>query len=79
MSTTHLPTCPYCGAVGTIKAHARKVRGGSHRRKFGIGWLLATIMTAGVALFLYPLLAPKRADVVGVDRWTECRACGATW
>lgn len=69
--------CPYCRSVGTIRNHKRQAKR-RYRAKFGLGWLLLTILTFGLALIPYVLTANRR-EVVGVDRYTECTACGTQW
>lgn len=44
------------------------------RSKFGVMWLLATVVTGGFALILY-IIWPRHNEVIGVDRWNECTVC----
>jgi uncharacterized Zn finger protein len=70
-----LATCPYCGAVGTVKSKKRTNR---QHRKFGFGWVILTICTLGLAIPLWMLTHPV-GKASGTDRWNKCTACGTTW
>lgn len=83
MSKTAQAVCPYCGAADTIEHHTRKVKGKKDKTTFGVGWLLATILTGGLALILFFIVKAGdrvgRKPTVGVDRWNECSACHTRW
>ena len=79
----HKPTCPYCGAVGTITHHKKKLKGDRRKSKFGGGWVVGTVLTGGLAI---PLFGAKRGaekkrrkPVVSINQWNECSACHMKW
>ncbi len=68
--------CPYCGAHGTLRSQQKQLTT-KKRVKFGVMWVVLTVCTGGIA-FLIWLMMPRRNEVIGVDRWTECTACKST-
>lgn len=65
--------CPVCGARGTLQA--REVERTELRRvKFGVFWVLVSLMSLGLGVILY-LIFPRKTVVVGTDRFMECGAC----
>jgi DNA-directed RNA polymerase subunit RPC12/RpoP len=65
--------CLYCGAQTLAPKEQGLTR--KRRSKFGVGWLLLTILTGGLGLILY-LIWPRHNELVSVDRWIECTSCG---
>jgi len=65
--------CPVCGLVGTLRSRENKITI-KKRPKFGVFWVLATIVTGGIALILW-LIWPRSKQVVSVDRYLECGNC----
>ncbi len=77
------PVCPYCGAVDTVEHHEGKLKGKRPKTHFGGGWLLATILTGGLALIVFFIERGvdkfRRKPTIGVDRYNECTACHTRW
>ena len=46
------------------------------RPKFGVFWILVTIVTGGLGLILW-LIWPRHKEVIGVDRYLQCTSCNA--
>jgi hypothetical protein len=66
--------CVSCGST-SLQPHEQKLTQ-KRRPKFGVIWILATILTGGLALILW-LVWPRHKVTVGVDRWLTCTNCGA--
>jgi DNA-directed RNA polymerase subunit RPC12/RpoP len=66
--------CAQCGAH-TLVPHEEEITE-KKRVKFGVFWVIVTILTAGVG-FLVWLVWPRKNVVVGIDRYLECETCGA--
>jgi hypothetical protein len=66
--------CRVCGAHDLVAREEELTE--KQRVKFGIFWLFITIITAGIG-FLIWLIMPRKNVVVGVDRYLECKSCGA--
>lgn len=66
-------SCPICGGVGTLSAKSVELTE-KRRVKFGIFWVLLTLISLGLGLLLY-LVMPRKNVVTGVDRFKECSAC----
>lgn len=64
-----------CGKTGTLAAMTTNITR-KRRAKFGVFWILLTLFTAGLGLLLY-LIWPRHDEVVSVDRYLQCSACGA--
>ena len=65
--------CVICGAHTLTPKTEQLTR--RRRSKFGVMWLLATILTGGIALLAY-LVWPRHDEIIGVDRYLECTTCG---
>lgn len=66
-------SCPICGGVGTLRAKSVELTE-KKRVKFGIFWVLITLVSFGLGLVLY-LIMPRKTVVTGVDRFMECASC----
>ncbi len=69
------PACSICGAQGTLVTKQEPITT-KKRPKFGVFWILVSLISLGLGLILY-LIWPRHKETIGVDRWTECRQCGA--
>lgn len=67
-------TCVQCGQPSLVPRQDNVTR--KRRSKFGVGWLIFTVLTGGLALILY-LIWPRHSEVVAVDRYLQCTSCGA--
>jgi hypothetical protein len=69
--------CPVCGTRGSLVPQQRTLTT-KVRRKFGLGYVLLSLTLIGfpIAIILW-LVMPRKTQVIGVDRWLLCRACGA--
>lgn len=75
MITENLPACPMCGQRGTLRAVAAPITV-KRRVKFGVFWVLATVLTGGLAFFVW-LMMPRYNQQIAVDRYMVCSACGS--
>lgn len=66
--------CQNCGAHGSRKTVSNNITT-KKRVKFGVFWVLFTILTGGIGLLIW-LVWPRSSEVVGVDRYNECSSCG---
>jgi DNA-directed RNA polymerase subunit RPC12/RpoP len=66
--------CSICGAHALVAKTNEITR--RRRSKFGGIWLLVSILTFGLGFLLY-IVWPRHNEVIGVDRYLECRHCGA--
>ena len=66
--------CAQCG--GSPLRAEEKALTQKRRPKFGLGWLLFTVFTAGIGFFVW-LVWPRHRETVSVDRWLTCTVCGA--
>jgi hypothetical protein len=67
--------CPFCGGVGGLQA-VEVPRTELRRVKFGVFWVLVSLVSFGLGLILY-LVFPRKRVEVGVDRYVQCGTCGA--
>lgn len=67
-------TCVACGST-SLRPEERALTQ-KQRPKFGAGWLLFTLFTAGLGFFLW-LVWPRHKVTTSVDRWLVCTTCGA--
>jgi hypothetical protein len=44
--------------------------------KFGVTWVILTVLTGGIAFLLW-LVWPRRNEPVSVDRYLQCSSCHA--
>lgn len=75
MSPPSPAACPICGGAGTLRAKSVELTE-KRRVKFGIFWVLITLVSFGLGLVLY-LIMPRKSVVTGVDRFMECGSCGS--
>lgn len=66
--------CAVCGEHSMVSRQEQLTE--KKRVKFGVVWILATILTGGLGLVLW-LVWPRSKQVIGVDRYLECRSCKA--
>lgn len=67
--------CKICGVPGMLIT--KNVPLTQKRRvKFGVFWIVFTILTGGVG-FLVWLVWPRKQETIGMDRSVMCRSCGA--
>lgn len=75
MNPTTVSRCAFCGAEGTLVARSRDLTV-KKRAKFGVIWVLISLFSLGIGFVLW-LIWPRHDEVIGVDRYTECTACGS--
>lgn len=66
-------TCVSCGQ-GPLLWNSRPITR-KRRYKFGLLWLLATLLTCGIAI-LFWIVMPRYKETIGYDRWLQCQHCG---
>lgn len=62
-----------CGQVGTLRSRENALTT-KKRPKFGVFWVLATILTGGIGFIVW-LIWPRSKQVTSVDRYLECSNC----
>jgi hypothetical protein len=67
--------CKVCGVVGRLRAENKTITS-KKRAKFGVFWLLFSILTGGVGILIW-LILPRKHETIGVDRSIKCLACGS--
>jgi len=65
-----------CGRHGTLWSRQNELTT-KKRPKFGIIWIVVTIVTGGLGLILR-LIWPRHKEVISVDRYLECSACSSS-
>ena len=70
----NLPVCPACGTKGSLTPKSKEITE-KRRVKFGIFFILLSLI-GGLGVLLW-LITPRKTQVISVDRWNECSACGA--
>lgn len=62
-------------SLPTLEAKSREITE-KRRVKFGVFWVLTSLVSLGLAVLVW-LVLPRKNVVVSVDRYMHCKACGA--
>ena len=68
--------CAVCDATAPVRIRTTKLYGTPRRPTFGLGGVVATVLTCGLWLIVYFLL-PRQKAVVGKTETAYCTNCGA--
>jgi hypothetical protein len=70
-------TCQFCGRSNCLQAMSQNMVS-LRRPKYGAGWVVLTLFLWFLAPLIW-LMMPRVKVVTGVDRFTFCHACGASF